>query len=295
MTAAPLSMPPVSAGWAGGASAGSVHPVSSVRWTATPVLPALYRAAGRAGSWAPPPATVTEYLAYLGGGGAGALGDRRPVVPQRLLPGRGRGVVPGRVLPPVLLRVRQPPVELHHHAVPGVHAVPAAAAAVLRGERDLPVRLGQAVSPFDVPVVAELQHRMVTGDGCLEDLVQVRAPAQPWPFLHGCLQLRLVGELARDSAGHPAADVIKAFRRLRQIKHRLLNRGTRWIARYLHRLDVPGRPMQADALGRLDASRVWNHHVYQPVPLVGEPMQFRCGLIAQDSARADRKHSRPEP
>src|SRR5690242_6666913 len=222
MTAAPLSMPPVSAGWAGGASAGSVHPVSSVRWTATPVLPALYRAAGRAGSRASPPAMVTEYLAYLGGGSAGPLGDRRPVVPQRLLPGRRSGVVPGLVLPPVLLRVRQPPVEFHHHAVFLVHAVPATAPAVFAGEADLPGGFGQLVRPLHVPVVAELQHRVVAGGGRLKNFVQVGAPTQPRPFFHGCLQLLLVGKLPRDRPRHPPAHIIKAPSHLRQIQHRLL-------------------------------------------------------------------------
>jgi len=106
----------------------------------------------------PLPSVVAEYLGHFGGGGAGPLGDRRPVVPQRLLPGRRGGVVPGLVLPPVLGWVRQPPVEFHYHAVLLVHAVPATAPAVLFRERNLTVRLGQFVCPLHVPVVAELQH-----------------------------------------------------------------------------------------------------------------------------------------
>ena len=62
----------------------------------------LDRAAGRAWFRTSLPATAAEHRDHLGRGGAGALGHRRPVVPQRLLSAHGGGVIPGLVLPLVL-------------------------------------------------------------------------------------------------------------------------------------------------------------------------------------------------
>jgi phosphoglycolate phosphatase len=198
------------------------------------------RAAGRARPGRPVPAMVTEHAGDLGGGRAGTPGNRRPVIPQRLLAVRGGGVVPGLVLPPVLGRVRQPPVELHYYSVLLVHAVPPAAPPVRCRERNLPARLGQSVRPLHVPVIAVLQHRMIARNGRLEDLVQVSAPAQPPVLGHGRLQPGLVGKVPRDRPRHPPAHIVKAPRRLRQVQHRLLHRRPRRKVPVRHRLDDPG-------------------------------------------------------
>jgi hypothetical protein len=84
--------------------------------------------------------------------------DVRPAVSEGLLPVHGSGVVPVLVPPLVLTPVSQPPVQLDHHAIAPVKAIPAAAASVRARERRLPDRLRQAVRPFHVPLVAKLQH-----------------------------------------------------------------------------------------------------------------------------------------
>jgi hypothetical protein len=73
--------------------------------------------------------------------------------------------------------MRQPPVQLHYYRVLPVQAIAAATAPAGSRERRLPDRLGQAVRPFHVAVVAVLKHRMVAaGSGC-DELMQVSAPA----------------------------------------------------------------------------------------------------------------------
>ena len=109
------------------------------------------------------PAVAAQHAGHLGGGLAGLPLDLRPAVPQRLLPVRGGGVVPGLVPPLVFGLVGEPPVELDDHAEGLVHAVPSAPAAARLGERHLPGRLRQPVRPLHVPVIAELQHRVVPG------------------------------------------------------------------------------------------------------------------------------------
>src|SRR5882672_2309161 len=136
MTAAPLSMAPVWARPRASASAGPLpccHPFGGQRIR-------VYRAAGRACARPAVPAVPAQHSGHLRRGRAGLPFDLGPAVPQRLLPRRGGGVVPGLVLPLVLGLMREPPVELDHHAVGLVHAVAPAPPPALRGERHLPSR-----------------------------------------------------------------------------------------------------------------------------------------------------------
>ena len=223
--------------------------VSKIRAVLPGQVP-LDRAAGRARPGPAAPAVAAQHAGHLGGGLAGLPLDLRPAVPQRLLPVRGGGVVPGLVPPPVLGLVGEPPVELDDHAEGLVHAVPPAPAAARLGERHLPGRLRQPVRPLYVPVVTELQHRVVPGRRRCDELLQVGAPAQPEACAHGRVEPALVGKLPRDGPGHPAAHVVKGLRGLRQVKHRLLDPGPGRLRTSERGLDRPPRPVQADSLGR---------------------------------------------
>jgi hypothetical protein len=227
---------------------------------------------------------VTEDAGDLGGGRAGTLGNRRPVISQRLLAVRGGGVVPGLVPPPVLDRVRQPPVELHYYSVLLVHAVPAAAPPVRCRERNLPTRLRQSVRSLHVPVIAVLQHRMITRNGRLEDLVQVSAPAQPPALGHGRLQRSLVGKVPRDRPRHPPAHIVEAPRRLRQVQHRLLHRRPRRKFPLLHRIQRPVGPVHADPLGRDDMTSMGNSHMNRVGQLVSKALELGGRLVAENRA-----------
>ena len=84
--------------------------------------------------------------------------DVLPAVSQGLLPVHRPGVVAILVPPLILWPVSEPSVQLHHHAIVRVKAIPPTPAAVQADERRLPDRLGQAVRPRDVVVVAVLRH-----------------------------------------------------------------------------------------------------------------------------------------
>jgi hypothetical protein len=120
---------------------------------------------------------LAEHDGDLEGGRARMPADVRPAVPEGLLSVEGGVVVAVGVLPLVLIRVRQAPVQLHHHAVVPVKAIPASPAAVRSGERRLKDRLRQPVGPFHVPVVAELQHRMIAAGRRDDEFMHVSPPA----------------------------------------------------------------------------------------------------------------------
>src|SRR5579859_1021808 len=171
-----------------------------------------------------------EHRGDLEGGRARMPPDVVPAVPERLLPVRCGGVVTVLVPPLILGPVPEPPVELHDHAVVPVEAIAASLPAVRTGERRLPDRLGQPVRPLYVTVVAILKHRMVSAGRGADELLQVSAPAQLRTLPHRGAQPFLVGQLPRECAGNPAADIIKAGGGLSQVEHRLLNPGPRRIA-----------------------------------------------------------------
>jgi hypothetical protein len=157
--------------------------------------------------------------------------------------------------------MREPPVEFDDHAVLLVHAVAPSPPPVPGRERHLAAGVGQAVRPLHIPVIAEFQHRLVAGDGRLENFVQVSAPAQPPALSHGRLQPDLVGKLPRDRPRHPPAYVIEAPGRLRQVKHRLLHRRPRRPGLTLHGVDHPIRSVHANAIDGRDVSFVRNGYV----------------------------------
>jgi hypothetical protein len=66
-----------------------------------------------------------QYLGDLRRRLAGVPGDLHPAVPERLLPDDGGRVVTGLVPPLGLSWVRQPPVQLDHHAIVAVQAIAA--------------------------------------------------------------------------------------------------------------------------------------------------------------------------
>jgi hypothetical protein len=221
-------------------------------------------------------------------------GDLRPAVPQCLLPGHRRRVVAGLVLPLVFGRVAQLSVQFHQHAVVPVLAVAAATAAVRAGERRLPGRLGQPVGPFHVAVIAVLQHRMVPAGRRRDELTQVSAPAQPAARPHRRPQPARVGQVPRERAGHPAAHVIKARGRLRQVEQGLLYCGPRRIAARLHCLVRPPGPVQADAGGGQHPALGGNRQVNQLRRPVGEPLQLGRCLVTEHRARPRAEQRRPQ-
>jgi hypothetical protein len=211
--------------------------------------------------------------------------DVRPAVSEGLLPVHGSGVVAVLVPPLVLTPVSEPSVQLDHHAIAPVKAIPASPSAARVGERRLPDRLRQAVRPFHVPLVAKLQHRVVAAGRGSDEFVQVSPPAQLRPLAHGRAQPVLVGQVARERASHPAADVIEVRGRLRQVKHRLLDSGPRWITLRQHSLDRPRGPVNADSFSRNHAALARNCHVNHLGWLVGEFKKFRCCLMTEDCSR----------
>jgi phosphoglycolate phosphatase-like HAD superfamily hydrolase len=213
-------------------------------------LPHTCRAAGRARARATAPAAAAKHSRHLGGGLAGLPLDLRPAIPQRLLPVRGGGVVPGLVPPLVLGLMREPSVELDHHAVGFVNPVPPPPTAISPGERHLPGRFGQPVRKLHIPVVAELQHRMVPARRGRDELLQVVTPPQPVSRGHRLAQPGLIGKLSRYRAGDPAAYVIEGLRGLREVEHRLFDSRPGRIGALFQRLHRPVRPVQADALPR---------------------------------------------
>jgi hypothetical protein len=124
---------------------------------------------------------------------AGVPGDVHPSVPERVLPVHGGRVVAGLVAPLGLDRVRQPTVQLNHHAVVAVKAVAASAPALRALEWRLPDRLGEAMRPLHVSPVAVLQHRMVAAGRRRDEFMQFSAPAQPGALAHRRAQPRRVG------------------------------------------------------------------------------------------------------
>ncbi|HJZ25569.1 MAG TPA: hypothetical protein VJ370_04775 [Streptosporangiaceae bacterium] len=135
----------------------------------------------------------SQYLGDLRRRLAGVPGDLDPSVPERVLPVHGGRVVAGLVAPLGLDRVRQPTVQLNHHAVAAVEAVAASAPAVRALEWRLPDRLGEPVRPLHVPAVAVLQYRMVAAGGRRDEFMQFSAPAQPGALAHRRAQPRRVG------------------------------------------------------------------------------------------------------
>jgi hypothetical protein len=101
--------------------------------------------------------------------------------------------------------VSQPPVQLDHHVILQINAVPLPTAAARAGERHLPDRLRQAMGPLHIAVITELQHRMIATIGGHDKFVQVRPPAQLRTLAHGLPQPRFIGQIPGQRAGHPAA------------------------------------------------------------------------------------------
>jgi hypothetical protein len=124
---------------------------------------------------------------------AGVPGDVHPSVPERVLPVHGGRVVAGLVAPLGLDRMRQPAVQLNHHAVAAVEAIAASAPAVRALEWRLPDRLREPVRPLHVSAVAVLQHRMVAAGRRGDEFMQFNAPAQPGALAHRRAQPRRVG------------------------------------------------------------------------------------------------------
>jgi hypothetical protein len=115
---------------------------------------------------------------------AGVPGDVHPSVPERVLPVYGSRVVAGLVAPLGLDRVRQPTVQLDHHAVVAIEAIAASAPAVRALEWRLPDRLGEPVRPLHVSAIAVLQHRMVATGRRRDEFMQFSAPAQSGALAH---------------------------------------------------------------------------------------------------------------
>jgi hypothetical protein len=188
----------------------------------------------------------------------------------------------------------EPPVQFDHDAVALVQPITAATASARVGERRLPDRLRQPMCPFHVPLVAKLQHRVVAASRGGDEFMQVSPPAQLGALTHRRAQPALVGQVARERAGHPPAHVVKRGRRLRQVKHRLLHPGPRWIAIALHRLDRPPRPVQADSFSRNRAALARNCHVNRFDRLVSEPLDLGCCFVTEHCASPGRKDCRPQ-
>jgi hypothetical protein len=229
----------------------------------------------------------------LGGGLARLPLDVVPAVPERLLPGRGGGIVPGLVGPLVLMA--QLPVQLHHDAVLVVDPVPTSPAPVGPGEPYLQARLRQAVRPLHIPVVPELQHRMVPARRGRDQLMQVGPPAQLGPCVHRLVQRGLVGEIPGERPGNPATDVIKRSRRLGKVKHGLLDLGTGWISMSQHELRGTPGTVNTHVGNRDDPTLPRDGHVNGIGRLVGQPVKLSRRLVAKHRAAASRQHRPPQP
>jgi hypothetical protein len=125
---------------------------------------------------------------------------------------------------------------------------------------------------------------MVAASRGRDEFMQVSPPAQLSALVHGRAQPALVGQVARERAGHPAAHVVEVRGRLRQVEHGLLDPGPRRIAIALHRLDRPPRPMQADPGKRRNMTLPRDRHVNLPGWLVGEPLQLSRRFVAEHRA-----------
>jgi hypothetical protein len=211
-----------------------------------------------------------------------------------VLPVRRGRVVAGLVAPLGLDRVRQPPVQLDHHAVVAVEAIAASAPAVRALEWRLPDRLGKAVRALHVPAVAVFQHRMVAA-GCRRDeFMQFSTPAQPGALGYRRAQPGRVGQVPRECAGHPSAHLIERRGRLGQVEHGLLDPRQRRVAVVQHDLAGARAAVQADPADHLDAARPGNRHVNRFGRLVGEPLELGRGLVAQDRSRPRPEERRPQ-
>src|SRR5580704_17539339 len=131
MTAAPLFMTPV---WVSGhvrriSRPGGHAVLRSVDTVACPSTSAVGHpldwAAVRARLRRALPAVNAEHPGHLRGGRARLVPDIGPVVPERLLPLDGGGVIPRLVPPPILDRMSYLPIQLDHHRVLLIHSVPA--------------------------------------------------------------------------------------------------------------------------------------------------------------------------
>jgi hypothetical protein len=225
---------------------------------------------------------------------AGVPGDLHPSVPERLLTIRGGRVVADLVAPLGLDRVRQPTVQLDHHTVVTIEAIAASAPAVRALEWRLPDRLGEPVRALHVAAVAVLQHRMVAAGRRRDEFMQFSTPAQPGALTHRRAQPRRVGQVPRECAGHPPADVIEGRRRLGQVEHGLLHRRQRRVAGPQHDLAGARAAVQADPADHLDPALPGNRHVNRVGRLVGEPLELGRGLVAQDRARPGPEEGRPQ-
>jgi phosphoglycolate phosphatase len=181
----------------------------------------------RAGPEPSSPAALPQRLRYLGRRRARLAGDLVPVVPQRrAAPGRGV-VVASSVTAALVFGVRLLAVEFHHQAVPLVVAVAEAAAAVRLDERNLPPGFRQPVRPLDVPVVAELQHRMRAARRSRDDLVEPVSPAELLAGAQRPSQRPFAGKALPEAGGHPADHVVEGRGRGGQIDNGVLNQRVR--------------------------------------------------------------------
>jgi phosphoglycolate phosphatase-like HAD superfamily hydrolase len=197
------------------------------------LLPELRRVRGcrgtarRAGPQPSGPAARPQRLRYLGSGGARVAGDLVPVIPQRrAAPGCGV-IVASSVTTALVLGVRLLAVELHHQAVPLVVAVAETAAAVRLGERNLPLCYRQPVRPLDVPVVAELQHRMRAARRRRDDLVEPVSPAELLARAQRPSQRPFAGAALPEAGGHPADHVVDGRGLVHKVDDRFLSQRVR--------------------------------------------------------------------
>ena len=198
------------------------------------LLPELCRvrgcreAARRAGPERATPPPLSQRFRYLRRGRTGVPRDLVPVVPQRrAAPGRGL-VVASSVTTALVLGVSVPAVELDDQPVLRVVPVAEAAAAVRLGERYLALGGGQPVRALDVPVVAELQHRMRAAGRGGDDLVESVSPAEFLARAQRPAQRPFAGEAAPECAGHPADHVVESLGLVHEVDDRLLDQRVRY-------------------------------------------------------------------
>jgi phosphoglycolate phosphatase-like HAD superfamily hydrolase len=185
------------------------------------------RTTQRAGHEPSGPAARPQRLRYLGSGGARVAGDLVPVIPQRRAASGCGVVVASSVTTALVFGVRLLAVELHHQAVPLVVAVAEAAAAVRLGERDLPLGFRQPVRPLDVPVVAELQHRMRAARRRRDDLVEPVSPAELLARAQRPSQRPFAGKALAEAGGHPANHVVEGRGLVHKVDDRFLSQRVR--------------------------------------------------------------------
>ena len=128
------------------------------------------------------------------------------------------------------------------------------------------------------------------------------SPAYPRAARECLAQRRRRGQTAPHGAGNAAVGVVKGPRARDQVKDSVLDRGPRQLPGRL-----PGRlPLRRQAPGPVDdharyvpalagAALCRNADVDPATRLVGEPVYFGGGLVAEHGTGPGAQHSRPEP